>query len=62
MARKQNVSLSDIRRKLKHGEMSNIANATNYSVGHVWHVLNGSRNNPNGEIVKEAMSITRRRR
>jgi CRP-like cAMP-binding protein len=54
------VSLMDIRRKLKYGEITKIANKTGYSPEHVSNVLNGRRNN--NQIVKEAASITRRRK
>ena len=55
-------SLSDIRRKLHKGEQTQIANLTGYSNMHVYYVLNGMRNNPDGSILKEANKITRRRR
>lgn len=56
------VSLTDIRRKLRKGEMANIANVTGYSYSHVWHVINGDRGNRDGSIIKEAHRITRRRK
>ena len=55
-------SLSDIKRKLRKGEQSQIAHSTGYSNMHVYYVLNGMRNNPDGSILKEANRITRRRR
>lgn len=54
------VSLAEVKRKLKPGEITKIANKTGYSLGHVSNVLSGLRNN--SEILKEAARITRRRK
>ena len=59
---KNNMSLSDIRRKLRKGEMTNIASVTGYSYAHVYGVIHGTRGNTDGSILKEASRITRRRR
>jgi hypothetical protein len=60
MKTNSNVSLTEITRKLKAGEVSRIANETGYSPSHVSNVLAGRRSN--NEIVKVAHSLTRRRK
>ena len=62
--KKQNISapstLSTIKRKLRKGEVTQLAIATNYSVSHVTNVLAGRKNN--ASIVKAAHNLTRRRK
>ena len=53
-------SLSEIRRKLRRGERTMIANMCNISNTQVTRVLNGEQHN--ALIIKEANKITRRRR
>ena len=51
---------AEISRKLKTGEVSQIANATGFSASHVTNVLKGRRNNE--EILKFANKLTSRRK
>lgn len=60
MAKTTKMSLSQIRKKMKKGEMTSIAWYMDYSPSHVSNVLNGRRNNK--EIVAEATAMVKGRK
>ena len=57
---RNNGSLFELRRKMKKGDVTKIADRTGFSPSYVSNVLNGRRNNT--EIVSTAKAITRKRK
>ena len=55
-----NTTLTEVNRKMKDGDVTRVANITNYSVSHVSNVLAGRRTN--NKIVEAARKLTKRRK
>jgi hypothetical protein len=60
--KKVELKVFEGRSKLKRGEITQIAESTWMSQGHVSNVLNGKRRDTTGEIFREAKTMVKGRR